>query len=268
MTPTLLAGLLVLAAGAPAEGPLERTAKIVRQLVDTLRDEPRGQPLWSRVQAARTLGKLGPEARAAVPALASMLDDPSRRDPELIDEAIVHALSRMGNYARPAIPAMVRASGKDPDLERAVAAAIDTILLSPPAGPGDVPALMRDLRDRDPSVRVRSAKALGALGGAGKPAIPLLVEALKDPDPDVRLLSLKALRKIAPETNTGTGEVGVYVDELRDPDPGVRLQAAKALGRLGPPAASAAQALLEATADADKDVRRQATDALNRIQPQ
>lgn len=267
MTNILLAGALALAVGAPEEGPVERTARIVRQLIDVLRDEPRGQPLWSRVQAAQTLGKLGPEARAAVPALASMLDDPSRRDPLLIDEAIIHALARMGNAARPAIPAMVRASGRDFDLEHAAAAAIDTILLSPPAGPGDVPALMRDLRDRDASVRVRAAKALGTLGGAGKPAIPLLVEALKDQDADVRTLALKALRKIAPETNTGTGEVGVYVDELRDPDPGVRLQAAKALGRLGPAAASAAQALLEATADADKDVRRQATDALNRVQP-
>jgi HEAT repeat protein len=266
MTTTLLIGVLVLGAPAPGEAAAERTARIVNQLIATLRDEPRGQPLWSRVQAARTLGKLGSEARAAVPALASMLDDPTRRDPALIDEAVINALAQMGSAGRVAIPALVRVSGKDTDLERAAVAAIDQILLSPPVGPGDVPALMRDLRDRDVSVRVRAAKALGTLGPAGKPAVSLLVEALKDSDPDVRALSLKALRLIG--VNTGTGEVGVYMEGLRDPDAGVRLQSAKALGLLGPAAAQAAQALLEATTDSDKDVRRQATDALNRIQPQ
>jgi HEAT repeat protein len=272
MMTTLLISTIALTVGAPGEAAAERTAIIVNQLIATVRDEPRGQSLWSRVQAARTIGKLGPEAKAAVPALASMLDDPSRRDPALIDEAVINALARMGSAGRPAIPALVRISGKDSDIERAAVEAIDTILLSPPIGPGDVPALMRDLRDRDVSVRVRAAKALGMLGGAGKVAVPLLVEALKDNDPDVRTLALKALRRIAPDgngnANSAAGEVGVYADQLRDPDPSVRLQAAKALGRLGPAAAGAAQALLEATADGDKDVRRQATDALNRVQPQ
>jgi HEAT repeat protein len=265
MTTTLLLGALVLVAAEPGDAAAERTARIVNQLIATLRDEPRGQPLWSRIEAARTLGKLGSEARAAVPALASMLDDPSRRDPLMIDEAVINALGQMGAAARTAIPALVRISGKDFDTERAAVAAIDRILLSPPIGPGDVPGLMRDLRDRDASVRVRAAKALGTLGPAGKPAVPLLVEALKDSDADVRALSLKALRQIG--VNTGGGEVGVYAEELRDPSPGVRLQAAKALGQLGPAAAAAAQALLEATTDSDKDVRRQASDALNRVQP-
>jgi HEAT repeat protein len=268
MTTTFLAGVLLLAPGTPGEAEAERTAQIVNQLIAVLRDEPQGRPFWSRVQAARTLGKLGSEARAAVPALASMLDDPYRRDPPMITEAVINALARMGSAARSAIPALVRVSGKDTDLERAAVEAIDQILLSPPLGPGDVPALMRDLRDRDASVRVRAAKALGTLGSSGKPAVPLLVEALKDSDADVRTLALKALRQIAPNANSGGNEVGLYVEELRDPDPGVRLQAAKSLGRLGPAAAPAAQALLEATTDSDRDVRRQATDALNRIQPQ
>ncbi len=273
MTPILLAVSLVLVAGPPGDAAAQQTAAIVHQLVATLRDEPRGQPIWSRVEAARTLGKLGPDARSAVPALVSILDDPYRHDPTFVYEAIIHALANMGSVARPAIPALVRVSGKDFDLELAAAAAIDQILLSPPYGPADVPGLMRDLRDRDASVRVRAAKALGTLGAAGKAAVPILVEALKDNDADVRTLALKALRKIAPEGNadpgagSAAGEVSVYAQELRDPDPGVRLQAAKALGRLGPAAAPAAQALLEATADSDRDVRRQATDALNRVQP-
>ncbi len=267
MMTSFLAGVVLLATAAPGEAEAERTAQIINQLLDVLRDEPHARPLWSRVQAARTLGKLGSEARAAVPALASMLDNPYRRDPALIDEAVINALGRMGAAARSAIPALVRISGKDTDIERAAAAAIDQILLSPPLGPGDVPALMRELRDRDASVRVRAAKALSTLGPAGRPAVPLLVEALKDPDPDVRSLALKALRRIAPDASAGGNDVSLYVEELRDPNPGVRLQAAKALGSMGPAAGAAAQALLEATADTDRDVRRQATDALNRIQP-
>ncbi len=268
MSTAALLAAAALAAGAPADAAAERTAQLLGQLVACLRDVPHGQPMWSRVEAARTIGKFGPDAAAAVPALTALLDDPFRHDPPFVDEAVIHALAKIGNAARPAIPALVRVSGKDPDLGRAAAEAIDQILLSPPAGPGDVPGLMRDLRNRDASVRVRAAKALGTLGGAGKPAVPLLVEALKDPDADVRYLALKALRKIAPEANPGDAEVALYVQELKDPDPGVRLQAAKALGHMGPAAASAAQALLDATTDADRDVRRQATDALNRVQPQ
>lgn len=267
MSTSILAGVILLAAGTDGQVAAERTAQLVGELVIVLRNEVPGCSIWSRLEAAETIGKLGPDAYTAVPGLAMMLDNPYRHDPEFIDEAVIRALGKIGNAARPAIPALVRISGKDPDIERAATAAINRILLSPPIGPGDVPTLMRELRDPEPSTRVRAAKALGGLGPAGKPAIPLLVEALKDPDSDVRLLALKALRRIDPKAGSGEGEANLYMEQLRDADPGIRLQAAKALGRMGPAAAAAAQSLLETTTDSDPDVRRQATDALNRIQP-
>ena len=63
------------------------------------------------------------------------------------------------------------------------------------------------------------------------------------------------------------GVVRVFVLDLQDPDDTIRLRAAKILGRFGPSAASAIPALEAALGDEDRDVRRSAMDALNRISP-
>src|SRR5262245_46268949 len=186
--PLVIAMLLFLPAGIRAgEFPaqVDPQEQLVRELVDVVRNRSGDQLLWSRMQAAQTLGKLGIGARSAVPALAEFLEEPRRNDPPMLDEAVVRALARIGRPARAAIPAMVRISGKDFDLERTVKEAINTIL-SASSDAGDVPALMRGLHDRDDGTRLRSAKALGNLGPAARAAIPGLMEALRDPDADVR----------------------------------------------------------------------------------
>jgi HEAT repeat protein len=256
---------LLLAAGAA--GAQEGKGKVVGELVDVLRDYSGRRSVWVRYQAAETLGKMGPDAAEAVPALARFLDDSRDRDAEVLDEAVVKTLGKIGRAARPAIPALVRISRRNFDLERAAAEAIDRILLTPVGEQQDVPTLLKDLRDRDASVRLRAAKALGTLGPAGKPGIPLLTEALNDPDADVRRQALQALKAIDPTAKPGEPEINVFIRDLQDPDPAVRLRAAKALGRIGPDAAPALPALLEASHDEDPDVRRVATEALAKIQP-
>src|SRR5262249_7704201 len=238
-----------------------------RELAEMLRDYSGRRSVWVRVQAAETLAKMGPDAAEAVPLLARFLDASTDRDVTVLDEAVVKALGRIGRAARPAIPSLVRISRRNFDLERAAAEAIDQILLTPESEREDVPTLMRNLRDRDESVRLRAAKLLGSLGPAGKPAIPLLTEALSDPDADVRRLALQALKKIDPAAKPGEPEINAYARDLQDPDPGIRLRAATTLARIGPVAASAVPALLEAANDEDPDVRRVAIDALSKIQP-
>src|SRR5271166_4882027 len=56
-----------------------------------------------------------------------------------------------------------------------------------------------------------------------------------------------------------------WIKELRAADSGMRRQAAEALARLGPKAAAAVPALIEALADKDVMVRRDAGRALSRI---
>lgn len=263
----LVAGLTLLLLVAGGAAAREGRARLVQELVDVLRDYGGRRSVWVRLQAAQTLGKLGPGAADAVPSLAHFLDDSTDRDAELLDEAVVRTLGKIGRAARPAIPALVRIGRRNFDLERAAAEAIDQILLTPESESEDVPTLMRNLRDRDEAVRLRAAKALGNLGPAARPAVSLLTEALKDPDADVRRVALQALRKIDPAAKPGEPEIGVYVHDLKDPDPAVRLRAAKTLGRFGPAAESAVPALVEAAQDQDPDVRRVATDALAKIQP-
>jgi HEAT repeat protein len=265
MSRILVLGTLLLlsrAAGAAEEDP---QAQLVSELVEVLRNRSGTQLLWSRIQAAQTLGKLGQGARSAVPALAEFLDDPRRNDPLMIDEAVVRTLGRIGRPARTAIPAMVRVSGKDFDLERLVQESINGILLG--GDGGDVVALMRSLHDRDDGTRLRAAKALGDLGPAGKTAVPALIEALHDADPDVRHQALQSLRRLAPATKPTEAEVAIHVQDLRDADPAVRLHAVKSLARMGQALPAALPALLDATKDGDPDVRRLANDLINQVQP-
>jgi HEAT repeat protein len=254
----LLAGAGTVAAQAP-------TPPLVTELTDLVRDT-RGTPLWSRVRAAETLGKMGPDARGAVAGLAEFLVDPLRADPLVLDEAVVQALGRIGTPARRAIPAMMRVASKSFDLERQVVASTDAILAAG-ADAGEVPALIKALHDKDPVSRMRAARVLGSLGPIARDSIPGLTETLRDPDIDVRHQALQALRRVRPSAKPAEAEAGVFILDLRDPDPAVRLAAVKNLRAMGPAAAGAAQVLLDAAQDPDPDVRRLANEVTNQLPP-
>jgi HEAT repeat protein len=267
MSGQIIVGLVLLTGGQFGEAAEEKNAQLIQELVSILKDKSGARSVFTRIQAAQTIGRLGPAARSSVPALVSFLDDATRKDPTVLDEEVIKALGKIGRSSRPAIPALVRAGGKGFDLELAVNRTIDEILFSPLDGPEDVPTLIRNLRDRDASVRLRATKVLQSLGTVAKGASPQLTDALRDNDPDVRRQALLALRAVDPSRAPGEPEVSLYVLELKSPDDFARMRAAKALGRLGAVAAPALPALLVATADSDPDVRRLAMDAINRIQP-
>ena len=222
MIGNLILGILLLASGASSPGADDPQTQLAQELAEIVRDRFGTHSLWSRVQAAQTLGRMGPDSRAAVPALVALLEDAHRTDPLVIDEAVVKALGRIGRPARYAIPAMVRVSGKDFDLERTVNEAITRIISA--GDSGEAPVLVKNLRDRDEGIRLRAAKTLGAMGSAGRDAVPALLEALQDRDSDVRHQALWALRQIQPGMKPTEGEVAVYVLDLRDSDPAVRLR--------------------------------------------
>jgi hypothetical protein len=254
--------LLAAAGTAAAEAPLP---PLVGQLTDLVRDT--NAPLWTRVNAAETLGKMGFEASAAVPALAEFLVDPLRADPLVVDEAIVQALGRMGNPARKAIPAMMRVASKSFDLERLVVASTDHIFAAG-ADAGEVPALTKALYDKkDPVARLRAARLLGSIGPIAKDkAEGPLTEALRDPDIDVRHAALLALRHVAPRTKADPAEATVFILDLRELDPAVRLAAIKSLMALGQAGTGAADALADVAAkDIDPDVRRLALQATSSL---
>ena len=59
-----------------------------------------------------------------------------------------------------------------------------------------MPVLIERSRDEEAVVRMRAARALGAIGA--KKAVPALIESLRDEDSDVRGLAAEALGVIGP----------------------------------------------------------------------
>ena len=65
--------------------------------------------VFERVHTARTLGRFGPLAAEAVPALIAALED----DSQVMRGAVIVALGRIGPKARPAVPALSAIDGDD-----------------------------------------------------------------------------------------------------------------------------------------------------------
>jgi HEAT repeat protein len=108
------------------------------------------------------------------------------------------------------------------------------------------------------------ALVLPALGHSADPVpenvlVRRLIVALKDSDTDVRQNLASTLAKI------GTPSVEPLIAALTDPLPERRAGAAYALGLIGTPAKSALPQLLDKLDDSDRDVRRQAAYAINRM---
>lgn len=137
--------------------------------------------------------------------------------------------------------------------------------------------LVKDLKDKDPKVRINAAEELGRLASIrladAKSALPALKAAQRDPDSGVRKAVLEAIGAIDPEPKT---YVPILIDALKkDKDATVRLSAVTALGQIGPPAKTAVAALVEVqkslvAVPLDKDVmglRKAILDSLNKIDP-
>lgn len=96
-----------------------------------------------RLKSVVALARIGPDAKAAVPALTEALKN---RDPDLREEA-AKALGHIGPDAKTAVPVLIRA-----------------------------------LKDKVDGVRRDAVVALGCIGPDAKAAVPELAEALKDED--------------------------------------------------------------------------------------
>jgi HEAT repeat protein len=256
----VIAAVLALTPTARAD---EADDLLARQLAAVVRD-PRMR-LPHRVEAARTLGKLGLRAGAAVPDLTAQLQRLRGAELEPLQEAVIDALGRIGSPARTSLPALAAAGGRTVDIEQAIKRATESILAS--SDSQDVGALTKQLQSADSSVRLRAVKALGNLGPAARFAVPDLIAALNDRDPDVRRSAVAALRTIQPEAPPAEAVLRAVALDLRDPDAGVRLLAVRALARYGRRAGVVAADVEALLTDPDPDVRKAAADALTRIAP-
>src|SRR5262245_42258360 len=92
----------------------------------------------------------------------------------------------------------------------------------------NVPALIKQLKDKNEIVRLKGAKTLGKLGAAAKDAVPALTEAAaNDDDADVRSVAKKALESIKGADKKESKELAEIVKGLRSNIKGERTKAAE-----------------------------------------
>jgi HEAT repeat protein len=257
--PVIAAMAVVLAAG-PLRAD-EADDALAASLARVVRDPSR--TVGTRVEAARMIGRLGPRGATAVPDLTAVLASLRGTEQELVQEAVIDTLGQIGYASRPALPTMARAAGRSLDLDLAARRSTDLILTSSDAQ--DVEALIRQLRSRDVSQRLRAVKAIGTLGPAARIAVPNLLEMVSDTDGDVRRSAIATIRLIVPDFRPTEAIIRALAADLTDPDAGIRLLAVRALGRSGQLAAAAASTIEALRNDPDPDVRRAAVEALGRI---
>ena len=146
-----------------------------------------------RKAAARRLGEIGPEAKAAVPALVEALKD---KDDESLREAALMSLIKINPNPKTVIPAFIEALKDTSRFVRYLAAsALDRFGSEARAA---VPNLIELLSNKKEDVEVRreAARTLGRIGSEAKPAVPALIEALKDADDSIRLYAAFSLDEI------------------------------------------------------------------------
>ena len=148
--------------------------------------------------AATTLGRIGPDAKAAVDDLATTLRDKDDR----VRIAAALALWRISRHEA-AIPTLVRMLQSDRILSRdeALEALAEIGSDAKPA----LPAIDAALNDEDGLIVSRAAETLGHIGPDARPAVPKLIQALKDGRMFVSDSAAEALKKIDPDAAAKAG---------------------------------------------------------------
>lgn len=229
-----------------------------------------------RQQVAARLGRLGPQAREAVPELAALLKDKDFR----VRRKVVTALREIGPAARSACSNLTEALADDdrevadqafetlmqlgipeaaavaqleallehprPEVELAAA----TLLVRAGVVGHAVKALVTGLTNPDSSIRERVMQLVSRLGTPSlrqvaaslKPAVPALRAGLGHPDRKVIWHALQLIEGIGPVAKEALPEVSQFLTDRED---AMKVAAVRALGAMGPEAKSAVPALLE-----------------------
>ena len=158
-----------------------------------------------RMKCVQALGAFGAEAREAVPALLRCLED------ERCALWVVITLGKIGPDAAVAGPALAkRLSSEDVDMRTHAAVALGRVQ---PKGPEGLAALIAMLEEEDRGTRQAAARTLGMLGSAAAPAVPALIRALDQPN-DLSQSSrydvndLGSIEPVAHEAARALGRIG------------------------------------------------------------
>lgn len=187
-----------------------------------------------KIEAARKLGKIGPVAVKAVPALIEVLSNYDN-GPN-VRRAAAEALGKIGPAAVKAVPALIKGLGSSEKIIKFAA----TVALGK-IGPAANDALLKTLNDGECNTKQNVAIALGEIGWADTRTIAALIKASADREWIVRDEAIIALGKLG---RLAAPAVPALIRALADRKWIVRKKAAIALGKIGPAAAPAIPALI------------------------
>jgi len=142
-----------------------------------------------RMDAAWTLGDIGPEAKDAIPTLINLLED----EDILVRVYAAEALYKI-DPERCVTTLIALLEHGDGEIRSSAADALGMI---GPEAKDAIPALINLLEDEDEFVRLSTTVALGDIGA--QEAVPALINALKDEDFMVRNFAAESLTKITGE---------------------------------------------------------------------
>ncbi len=202
------------------------------------------------------LAALGPDGKAAAPALADLLRDSDAA----VKRKAAETLGAIGPAGRDAARRRLLDALDDPDADVAAAAAAALGKLGPPTK-AEATDLLTLLHEK-PAARRYALDAIRAMGpDAADFAFRLRQEAADDDSPELRRLALAALQAVAPDSERN---LDVYTRALADPDRDVRKAAVEALVQVGP-AHGAMPGLIQALQSDDEATAEAAEDARNGV---
>jgi HEAT repeat protein len=195
----------------------------------------------TRTAAASALGRIGADAKAAVPALIEALKDEMKD----VRETVRHALSQIGPVA---VPALIKAlSHQDAYVCGGAAEALGFIQ---PEGRIAVPALLDRFKDEKVDVRRAAVNGLGRLAKWGwirgedtKAVVEACAEILKDTDWLIRISAADSLATLDPTRKNDA--VVVFQKALKDKNHEHHFLAAAYLAEIDPAKGDAVPLLVE-----------------------
>jgi HEAT repeat protein len=228
------------------------------------------------------LDALGPEQAAAIPALLPLLDKTDLRVP------VLQAFGRMGANARPAVPKVVEMLPKLPKDGKLLA--LDCLAHIGPAAAEASPAIDPLRSDADVELRARAIITAAAIEGNPQARATVLAAGLDDADASVRKSAAAAVvplgdklgdagtqlfgmlktdrdRELALATlrQVRVRDLSLLKDALSLPQSETKIYVCEAIGKLGKEGKEAASALEPVTGDSNEEVARAARRALRAI---
>jgi HEAT repeat protein len=216
-----------------------KTQKFLRwAIAHNLRKAPYVPVIESQHHAVLACNVLGPEAKAAIPALVALLNDGYTRG------YVGAALGRIGS---PAVIPMIDSLTNTNFMVRVEVAHAFGNHNFQSSSRAIISALTNCLADKNSTVRALAANSLGELGQEPETAVPALAQILSDPDTQVRWNGCLAIGKFGQQAEIGKNSV---LGAFGDPDDSVRSAAAIALVSMEPQVASTIDKAMPSLIDA------------------